>query len=58
LAAGQAAAATPQRGAPVAEQPTLASLKDAGDAELNKVALDDKLWRQILGGGQPDIFHR
>ena len=56
LAAGQQAAAAPQRGAPVAEQLTLSSLKDASDADLTRVASDDKAWRSIMGGQSDDIF--
>lgn len=56
LAAGQQAAAAPQRGAPVAELPTAASLKDASDADLARVAADDKLWRSVMGGQSDDIF--
>jgi len=55
IIAGQKAADVPPRGAPTGEI-TLSSLKDASEADLNKVALDDKLWSKIVGGGKNDIF--
>lgn len=54
---GQKAADTVPKAAASGEL-SLAALKDASDADLNKVAMDDKLWRQVMGGGQSDIFHR
>lgn len=57
LANGQFAARAPQRAATTNDL-TLEGLKDAGESDLNKVVLDDAMWKQIVGGkGGGDIFH-
>lgn len=55
LAKGTAAAVAPPR-ADAAEELTLDGLKDAGDADLDKLVQDEKLWGRLVGGGRPDIF--
>jgi len=57
LQAGQQAAIAPSKGAADGTI-TLASLKEADDATLSKVASDPKLWNEIMGGGKKDIFYR
>lgn len=36
--------------------PTLANLRDASSADLNKVVMDDDAWHRIVGGKAKDIF--
>lgn len=55
IAKGQQTARQPQRAAPENEL-TLEGLKDAGDADLNKMVQDDKLWYKLVGGTTNDIF--
>lgn len=56
-AAGQAAAVAPPRGAAEVTY-TLESLKDATDADINKVVQSDDLWHKVAGGrpAGKDIF--
>lgn len=55
LKAGQGAARLPAK-AGADSQLTLDGLKDAGDADLNALILDDKAWAKIVGGRSNDIF--
>lgn len=55
LAKGAAAAVAPPR-ADTAVDLTLDGLKDAGDADLDKLVQDEKLWGRLVGGSRPDIF--
>ncbi len=52
---GQAATKQPGRAASESEL-TLEGLKDAGDADLNKMVQDDKLWHKLVGNTSNDIF--
>lgn len=51
----QQATKQPGRAAPENEL-TLEGLKDAGEADLNKMVQDDKLWHKLVGGTSNDIF--
>lgn len=55
IAKGQSSTKQPSRAAPESEL-TLEGLKDAGDADLNKMVQDDKLWAKLVGGTTNDIF--
>lgn len=55
LQKGAQAAKQPPRAAPEADL-TVEGLKDAGDADLNKMVQDDKLWAQLVGGTSNSIF--
>jgi hypothetical protein len=46
------------REAPAGAELTFAALKDAGEADLDKVAADDNLWQKVVGGrvGGKSIF--
>ena len=52
---GQQAAISPARASTEAEL-TAEGLRDAGDADLNKMVQDDKLWAKLVGGTTNDIF--
>lgn len=52
---GQQTTRQPTRAAPESEL-TLEGLKDAGDADLNKLVQDNKLWAKLVGGTTNDIF--
>jgi hypothetical protein len=55
---GQFAARQPQHAAPTGETLSLATLKDAGQADLDRVIMNPELWDTIVGGrAAGDIFN-
>lgn len=55
LAKGVASDVAPPK-AGAAGELTLDGLKDAGDADLDKLVQDEQTWRRIVGGDSSDIF--
>lgn len=55
LQKGADASRQPPRAAPASDL-TVEGLKDAGDADLNKMVQDDSLWAKLVGGTTNDIF--